>query len=195
MSSDKRHSYRYRVQEEFTQATVLTGRKEWPAELVNESAGGFLVATTSSAGVKPGDSITLRIHSGSYLTEVVHVRPEGEKVHLGVRRFDDDLQPQPRSFGAQGWRGAGKQQTAFLGQGFLMFGAYAGLALLSAAFVLWGDPGRSLRTWFGGEAAQGHGPALAKLPDGFSAPSTGAPCKACKESTRCRRKRFATPSD
>lgn len=165
MNSEKRQSYRYRVQEEFAQATVLAGRKEWPAELINESAGGFLVALTPEAGLKPGDSLTLRIHSGAYLVEVVHSRTEGEKALIGVRRFDDGLQLRSRSSRRGVWQGGGRLSRP--ASGFSVFGAYAGIALLTAGFVLWGDQGRSLKAWLRGDVGR-HGPALAKLPEEFA---------------------------
>jgi hypothetical protein len=170
MTSDKRRSYRFPVQEEFTKATVRWGRKEWSATLVNESAGGFLLTVTAAANLNPGDTITVCIYSGAYLVEIVHTRPDGDNLLVGVRRFDDELQGQvrsvaaPRRFGSLS-HGAPRSLSAVL-----FFGAYAGIAILAAVLILNGYGGRVASQWVAGAPTSDYGPALYQLPTDFAGP-------------------------
>jgi hypothetical protein len=170
MSSDNRRSYRYRVQEEFTHAKILHGRKEWPAELVNESAGGFLVSLAADANLKPGESVTLSIHSGAYLVEIVHVRREEKKAYVGVRRFDDDIQPRSATSIRRGWFGPSGAAPYQSSQTFLLFGAYVGLAALAAVLIVGGHAGRGVASLLGESSRIAHGPSLPALPSDFAGP-------------------------
>jgi hypothetical protein len=170
MSNDKRRSYRLPVQEEFTKGTIQAGRKEWPATLVNESAGGFLIATSPKAPVAPGEMITVTLYSGSYLVEVVHTRVEDGQLHLGARRFDDELQPRPRVAVYRGWRKGAMPSPPQSIYSILLFGAYAAIAVLTVAFLLGDRSGRLAQTLLGNERGAHQTAVFSSLPTNFAGP-------------------------
>jgi hypothetical protein len=170
MSNDKRRSYRLPVQDEFTKATIQSGRKEWPATLINESAGGFLISTSLKAGFSPGEVVTITLYSGSYLVEIVHTRTEDEHLHLGARRFDDELQPRPRVAVYRGWGRGALQAPPRSMHGMLFFGAYAAIAVLAAALIMSDRKGDLARTLLGKEGAGERASAFSSLPTSFAGP-------------------------
>jgi hypothetical protein len=169
MGIDKRRSYRLPVQEEFTKATIQAARKEWPATLVNESAGGFLIATSPDAALTPGESVTITLYSGSYLVEIVHTRQEDGQLHLGARRFDDELQPRPRVAVYRGWGKGGVQAPPRSLHGVLFFGAYAAITVLAVILVLGGRDVGLAKTLLGKQHAD-RATMFSSLPTNFAGP-------------------------
>jgi hypothetical protein len=164
--TEKRRSYRLPAQDEFTKATIQSGRNEWPATLVNESAGGFLVATSPDAGLAPGESAIITLCSGSYLVEIVHTRLADGKLHFGARRFDDELQPRPRVAAYRGW-GRGGAHAPRSVHGVLFFGAYAAITVLAVFLVLGGRDVGLAKTLLRDEHADRAG-TFSSLPTNFT---------------------------
>src|SRR5262245_63728790 len=87
MSEDRRNMYRYPVRDSHNWATVKFGRHSINVILIDESAGGFSIASGPLPGVQVGAQFTLQTtHAGNYQVEVVHLQQHGEEVRLGVRR-------------------------------------------------------------------------------------------------------------
>jgi hypothetical protein len=169
MSHDKRRSYRLPVQEEYTKATIVATAKEWPATLVNESAGGFLIATSPKAELTPGQTVTVKLYSGSYLVEIVHTKLDDGKLQLGARRFDDELQPRPRVSVYRGLGKGGMQSPPRSLHGMLFLGAYGAIAVLAAVLVLQGGRGGLAQTLLGNDGANSRASTFSSLPTNFSA--------------------------
>jgi hypothetical protein len=158
--------HRLPVQDQFTQGKLQVGRKDWPATLVNESAGGFLLFTSPETKLSPGDSATIELYSGSYLVEIVHTRMEDGQLHLGARRFDDELQPRPRVAVHRGWGKGGVQRPPRSLHGVLFFGAYAAITVLALVLVMGGKDGQLAKTLLGTERAE-RASAFSSLPTTF----------------------------
>ena len=80
--------YRYPVHEGHNWAVIKFGRHETNVLLIDESAGGFSVASGPIPGIEQGTQFTLQTaHAGCYLVEVVHLQELGEEVRLGLRRL------------------------------------------------------------------------------------------------------------
>jgi hypothetical protein len=110
------------------------------------------------------------LYSGSYLVEIVHTRIEDGQLHLGERRFDDGLQPRPRVAVYRGWGRGGLQAPPRSIHSVLLFGAYAAIAILTAALVLGDRKGDLAWTLLGKEGAGERASAFSSLPTSFAGP-------------------------
>lgn len=87
MSDDRRNMYRYPVQDSHNWAVLKHGRHSINVLLIDESAGGFSIASGPLPNVEVGTKFALHTtHAGNHQVEVVHMQQAGEEVRLGVRR-------------------------------------------------------------------------------------------------------------
>ena len=132
MHEDKRHSYRYPVQEGFRSAIVKIGRQELLVQLVEESAGGFSLTCDSPFAFKAGQEALLQNSGGVYQVEIAHVTKHEETTRVGLKRLASVSQPEPpKSSGfAAIFAGGGQRQSG----GVLSFMLFAAMGACLALF-------------------------------------------------------------
>lgn len=75
-AGDRRNAFRCNVQSAREEALLVVGRKQVPARLTDESAGGFAVVTEGRLDVQVGDVVRLRTDSGWFEVRVANLRAE-----------------------------------------------------------------------------------------------------------------------
>lgn len=169
MSADQRQSYRFPVQNEFTAATIQSGRKQWKARLINESAGGFLFTVPAKASLKPGCRVTISIASGSYLAEVIHTQREGKELYVGLRRLDATSSPEVMAPVSRGGGNGGQVSSPRSLPGAFFFAVYVGLAVAAVYLLTEGRGEKYLARFLGHRGSNAYGPARPRLSPEVSA--------------------------
>ncbi|MHB1034958.1 MAG: hypothetical protein ACYC35_19040 [Pirellulales bacterium] len=89
MTSDQRHSYRFPVLSERRDVSVVVGSLVAPAQLVDESAGGFSVLISQRLELAVGQTLVVEIDGARVEARIAHVARAGEGLRLGLKRLDD----------------------------------------------------------------------------------------------------------
>ncbi len=94
MSVERRETFRFNPQPELREAKIVIADREIPAEIVEQSAGGFRVKVGRSARIQLGDTVQLHSLSGHCLALVVHLEQGNTFCQIGLQRLTERV-PKP----------------------------------------------------------------------------------------------------
>lgn len=94
MTIEQRNSYRCQSIDERQKAVLKIAGREVVTELVDQSAGGFSVATSKKLRVREGKVLLVRTSAGWFQAQVIHNQRSEGKTTLGMVRLAD--LPDPR---------------------------------------------------------------------------------------------------
>jgi hypothetical protein len=89
MTSNQRQSYRFPVLSERRDVSVIVGSLVTPAQLVDESAGGFSVLISQRLELAVGQTLVVETDDARVEARIAHVARAGEGLRLGLKRLDD----------------------------------------------------------------------------------------------------------
>ncbi len=87
MSEERRQSYRYRFEDGDRWVMLRIQRREFPARLLDESAGGFSVGIDGAAPVHVGDVVVVNASDLWCEARVVHQETTEQGMRLGLERL------------------------------------------------------------------------------------------------------------
>ncbi len=85
LESDRRTYIRFQPDDQVRQTLLVVRKREYPAKLINLSAGGCEVTTSLKVKVKLGDQIKLLSKMGRFVTRVTHLDATGDELRLGLQ--------------------------------------------------------------------------------------------------------------
>ena len=89
IQKDQREAFRIPTPGQSTEVELFIGGNAIPAQLKNESSGGFGLYTIGKPPVKKDDIVEIHVHNGRYRVRIAYVRPYSNDSRIQVAEQDE----------------------------------------------------------------------------------------------------------